>query len=305
MSYRLRDFGSYTIAGRTHEVTTGSPRAVSFTRSASVVVDPRGHFSIEHAYVQYFIPEARRPGPPVVLVHGGGMTGSTWETTPDNRAGWINLLVGQGYEVHVIDNVERGRAGFAPGLWQGDPILRSREEAWTLFRVGTIGKNSIPEPFEGTLFPVDEFDRFARMLVPRWLTTTPLHVAALTALLQRVGPAIVVCHSQGGEIALDALGERPDLFAALVAIEPSVRMERPETAVSVPTVLFAGDYLDRDAQWRERQQTWRDWVKQVNDLGGQTVLLESGVDVAPGHSHLPMLDRGSETCLEICLEALT
>ena len=57
------------------------------------------------------------------------MHGSTWETTPDGRPGWINLLLAQGYEVHVLDNVERGRSGFAPGLWRDDPILRSQEEA--------------------------------------------------------------------------------------------------------------------------------------------------------------------------------
>ena len=122
VSYALRDFGSYTVAGRVHTVETGEPREVHFTRSAVHMVDPRGEFAVEHAYVQYFLPERRNGAPPVVLVHGGGMCGSTWETAPDGRPGWVNLLVARGYDVHVLDNVERGRSGFAPGLWPGDPL---------------------------------------------------------------------------------------------------------------------------------------------------------------------------------------
>ncbi len=204
MSYILRDFGSYTISGRVIEVTEGEPRDVSFTRSASYTYDPRGHFAVEQAYVQYYIPDARNDAPPVVLVHGGGMHGSTWETTPDGRAGWINLLVAQGYEVHVLDNVERGRSGFAPGLWEGDPILRSQEEAWSIFRIGPADGFATRTPFQGSLFPVEAFDAFVRNMVPRWLTTSPLHVKALIELLHNTGPAIVMCHSQGGETALDA-----------------------------------------------------------------------------------------------------
>ena len=39
------------------------------------MVDPRGHYAVEHAYVQYYIPANRRPEPPVLLVHGGGDVG--------------------------------------------------------------------------------------------------------------------------------------------------------------------------------------------------------------------------------------
>lgn len=122
MRYSLRDFGSYTVGGRLYEVTDGEPREVRFTRSASYTYDPRGHRAVEHTYVQYFIPAPARDLPPVVLVHGGGMHGSTWETTPDGRPGWLHHLLDLGREVHVVDLVERGRSGFAPDLWAGAPI---------------------------------------------------------------------------------------------------------------------------------------------------------------------------------------
>ena len=119
LTYHLKEFGSYTVGGRLHKVTTGIPKTVHFTRTASFEVDPRGHFAVEQAYVQYFIPENRNAEPPIVFVHGGGMSGSCWDKTPDGRPGWLHLALDRGYEVHVIDNVERGRAGFAPGLWGG------------------------------------------------------------------------------------------------------------------------------------------------------------------------------------------
>lgn len=305
MTYSLSDFGNYTVAGRLHEVTEGEPRNIRFTRSASYDYDPKGNFSVEHAYVQYFVPANRNSAPPVVLVHGGGMHGSTWETTPDGRPGWVNHLVRLGYETHVIDNVERGRSGFATGIWEGDPICRSQQEAWTLFRIGPADGFSTRTPFENGQFPAEAFDTFSRMLVPRWLTTTPLHVAALTAVLNRLGPAIVICHSQGGEIALDAMAEVPDLFAGFIGIEPSTRLSDPKLTASVPTVLFAGDFLDIDHRWRERQQNWSDWVTTTRMHGGKATLIRSGQDLRQGHTHMPMLDHGSEECLSACLEALT
>ena len=221
MNYTLSDFGSYTTGGRVHAITQGAPYEVNFTRQARHLVDPRGHYAIEHAYVQYYVPANRRPGPPVVLVHGGGMSGQCWETTPDGRPGWLHLLLRDGYEVHVMDNVERGRAGFIPGLWEGDPILRSMEEAWSLFRIGPPEGFAARTPFPGQQFPVSAFDTFARSFVPRWLTTTQLQAQALIAVLERTGPAIVICHSQGGEITFDALEEAPRLFASIIALEPS------------------------------------------------------------------------------------
>jgi hypothetical protein len=40
--------------------------------------------------------------------HGGGLTGVTYETTPDGREGWLNLFVRKGWDVYVSDAVERG-----------------------------------------------------------------------------------------------------------------------------------------------------------------------------------------------------
>ncbi|MCC3261824.1 hypothetical protein LLE87_26985, partial [Paenibacillus polymyxa] len=58
-------------------VLNGSPREVN----------PNGEQVYGQMYVQeYRLAQPRHPDP-VLLWHGGGMTGCTWETTPDGRNG--------------------------------------------------------------------------------------------------------------------------------------------------------------------------------------------------------------------------
>ncbi len=298
MSYNLRDFGSYTAGGRIAQVTEGAPQKVNFTRSASFEVDPRGHFAIEHAYVQYFIPEARNDGHPVVLVHGGGMSGSCWETTPDGRPGWLHEFLRLGYEVHVVDAVERGRAGFAPDQWEGTPLLRSLEEAWSLFRIGPREGFATRTSYPGQRFPVAHFEAFARSFVPRWTTTTPLQVEALLAVLERTGPAIVVCHSQGGEIAFDALARAPSSFGKLIAVEPSCTPKNENELHGKSVCLIVGDYLDQDAFWEDRAKIWAELsnLRNVSLLGPN--------ELGQGHSHILMSDRCSSRMVQTALDAL-
>lgn len=292
--YQLKDFGSYTVGGRLHKVTTGTPKTVQFTRTASFEVDPRGHFAVEHAYVQYFIPENRNAEPPMVFVHGGGMSGSCWDKTPDGRPGWLHLALDRGYEVHVIDNVERGRAGFAPGLWDGEPVLRSLEEAWVLFRIGAAEGFATRTPFEGQRFPVAYFETFAQCFVPRWLGTTPLHVDALCAVLERTGPAIVVCHSQGGEITFDAHARVGHLIVQIIALEPSGYPNEGVDLRDTPLTICAGDNLDHDPQWQTRNAAW---VK----LGskGPNARYWGASDINGGNSHMLMMDSNSAEIFEI------
>ncbi|MEM9348949.1 MAG: alpha/beta fold hydrolase [Pseudomonadota bacterium] len=298
MSYRLREFGSYTVGGRVHHESEGKPFTVNFTRTARHEVDPRGHFAVEHGYVQYFVPEDRNSEPPMVLVHGGGLSGSCWETTPDGRPGWLQGLLRRGFEVHVIDNVERGRAGFAPGLWDDPPLLRSLEEAWTLFRFGPAEGFASRTTFSGQLFPAADFDAFARSFVPRWLSTTAMQTRVLLGVLERVGRAHVVCHSQGGEVTFDAFEQAPEVFASIIALEPSGYPSDPEALGATPVGFVMGDFLDIAPVWRAR---CADWLKLAQAPKCRSI----GPEVlGPGNSHMLMHDTNSEAVLTEALSIL-
>jgi hypothetical protein len=61
-------------------------------------------------YVQYIKltnPKARYP---LLLWHGGGLTGVTWETKPDGQPGWQMYFLNAGHDVYVSDAV-----GVPPG----------------------------------------------------------------------------------------------------------------------------------------------------------------------------------------------
>lgn len=303
MSYRLADFGSYRAGGRLHEVRDGVPVALPVTREVTLTHDPRGTFAVESAYVQFFVPEPRNAAPPVVLLHGGGLSGAVWEATPDGRKGWLHGLLAAGYEVHVVDNVERGRAGFAPGLWEGAPVLRSLEDAWSLFRIGPEEGFARRAPYPGALFPAEALEAFAKGFAPRWVSTGAAQAAALKAVLEPLEGAILICHSQGAEPAFAAL-EAGAHVSHLVAVEPSAGPEAPEHFAGMGLTLVEGDYLDTGNLWRRQRAMWALMAGAACEAGARVAHLASGGALATGHSHLPMCDRESEACLAAILATL-
>ena len=90
----LRGMGSFHVGGRVAEVS-GKPvrEIVRVPGGPPSKLDPNGQFMVEQMYVQYFLPGHRRGKLPLLMWHGGGLTGVTYETTPDGREGWRNLFV--------------------------------------------------------------------------------------------------------------------------------------------------------------------------------------------------------------------
>lgn len=292
----LAGFGSFYAGGRQVRIAGRPVTKIQFTPTVDFDWDPNGLFHIEQAYVQWFVPAERRHGLPIVLLHGGGFTGTMWEATPDGRPGWLQDFLGQGHPVYVVDNVERGRAGWCPfpELWPGPPILRSAEEAWSLFRIGAAADFPARRPFTPQRFPIAAFDEMIRGGVPRFpRQTDDAAVTALGAVLEKIGcPVALVAHSQGGDIALRAALAAPGRIAALVLIESS-GFPAAGAVAGWPVLQVVGDHLDATPLWEDLTRRYRGFAA---DLTRQNVrndawfLGERGVF---GNSHMPMMDDNS------------
>ena len=204
----LKSLRSHFLGGR-EVAASGLPvlRKQVVGNGAARAIDMNGSYCAGQLYVQeYRLAEPRHPHP-VLLWHGGGMTGAQWESTPDGRQGWLWRLLQSGYDVFVADAPERGRASWAmyPQIYDAAPIFRSKEEAWHLFRVGPAGgyapAGQPRRAHPAQQFPTEAFDTFAKQFVPRWLAHDAMALDAYRELLDLAGPCIVIGHSQGGGYA--------------------------------------------------------------------------------------------------------
>ena len=189
---------------------------------------------------------------PLLLWHGGGLSGVTWETKPDGKPGWQQFFLNAGYDTYVSDAVERGRASWAryPEIFKSEPFFRTKKEAWELFRIGPtyeVGGKRVE--FEGQQFPVEAFDQFAKQGIPRWATNDAATQKAYDALVQKVCPCIIVVHSQGGNFGFTAALNAPDKVKALIAVEPSGAPDPAKADAAkvkgVPHLIVWGDFHDK------------------------------------------------------------
>ncbi len=297
----LADFGSFHVGGRRLQVS-GRPAETLYISSSlpDFRWDPNGDYQVEQAYVQYFIPAKRRCPLPVLLQHGGGMTGACWETTPDGRPGWLQSFVRAGFATYVIDQVERGRAGFCsvPGEWPGQPIQRTLQEAWTVFRFGP----KYGEAFPGQRFPLASIEAFGRAFVPRWPSTIALQQQALIEAIRKIGPCVLIGHSQGGEFGSAAVVAEPELVRAAVFIEPSGFPTRFDNARGRSFLYLMGDYLDASPMWAKLDPTTRETVAALNSAGARAEYLALAERGVRGNTHMLMMDDNSDELAKLVQE---
>jgi pimeloyl-ACP methyl ester carboxylesterase len=296
--------GSFTAGGRKVRVEGEDIETISLSSGfRDYAYDPNGEFWIEQTYVQFFIPQERQFLLPILLVHGGGLTGSCWETTPDGRMGWQESLLRRGVATYTADAVERGRAGFSclPGTWQGRPLQRSAEEAWALFRIGAAGDFGARVAFEGAQFPAEAFDELMRQGVPRWLTNTEAQVSALVEAVRKIGPCFLIGHSQGGGQVMAAADREPDLVRACVLLEPHGGPSRFEQVAGRPMLLINGDFLDHNETWKGIVRNTDESVEAWRRGGGSVDILDLPARGIAGNSHMLMMDSNSETILDLVM----
>ena len=99
----LADEGSFFVGGQ--------PAMSSHPGTPAVGAAQPGQITVRQMYVQYRIPKTVS-GPPIVMVHGGTRTGTTYTGTPDGRESWAQYFARRGYAVYVVDQPGRGRSGY-------------------------------------------------------------------------------------------------------------------------------------------------------------------------------------------------
>ena len=274
-------------------------------------------FHGDHAFVFYQIPVKARKYP-LVMWHGIGQFSKTWETTPDGREGFQNIFLRRRFPVYLIDQPRRGNAGRSTV----DATISSTpdEQGWFgTFRIGIW-----PHYFEGVQFARDSatMNQYFRQMTPNiGPIDINVNADAVSALFNKIGPAILVTHSHSGGMGWLTAVKNQNVIA-IVSYEPGSGFIFPEgevpapmpssggtlAAVAVPLsdfikltkisiVIYYGDNIPDKPNtnpgqdgWRVRLEMARLWRDAVNKHGGDVTVVHLPEIGIRGNTHFPFSD---------------
>lgn len=276
----------------------------------------------DHANVFYQLP-ATSNGHALVFLAGYGQSRAGWQTTPDGRPGFSDIFLKKGYGVYLVDQPRRGEAGQS-----SVPVTLTAKPDdlnwFTQFRLGLW-----PKFMENSQFPQDpeSIDQFFRQMTP---DTGKLDfgviTAAMIAVFEKSGPAILVSHSQGGMPGwLTAM--QSDNVQGVIAIEPGsfvfpkaelpakietkypmpvqgVAVSDAEFAklISKPITVYYGDNIPTAPSavpawdfWRGAKQLAYQFADVVNAHGGDAKIVYLPDEGIHGNDHFMFEDLNNQT----------
>ena len=293
---------------------------------------PEGQtFHGDHAYVFYQIPDKARKYP-LVMWHGFGQFSKTWETTPDGREGFQNIFLRRRFPVYVIDQPRRGNAGRSTVAANIEPI--PDEQGWFgTFRIGIW-----PNYFEGVQFARDSvtLEQYFRSMTPSvGSIDVNVNAEAVSALFDKIGPAILITHSHSGGMGwLTAIKNQN--VKAIVSYEPGSGFLFPEGEVpapksssggtlaalgvstqefmqltKIPIVIYYGDFIPEEPNpnpgqdgWRVRLEMAKLWRDAVNRDGGDVTVVHLPEIGIKGNTHFPFSDLNNVEIADLMSEWL-
>jgi pimeloyl-ACP methyl ester carboxylesterase len=314
---RVRQFGSFYVGGRMVRLEGLPPRQRISTPGGPVhPIDPNGEIVVGQMYVQYVRLAEPRSSVPLLMWHGGGMTGVNWETTPDGRPGWQMFFLRAGFDTYVSDAVERGRASWAPfpHVYPEAPYFRTANEVWEdVFRFGPVGSWDADSAkrctHPGLRFPIAHIETFLCQSVPRWDCNNVATQQAYDALLQRFDDGVVILtHSQGGNFGMTAALRAPKRVRAVISLEPSGAPDPAKHDArllkDVPHLFVWGDYLEKHPFWVASLPASQRWRDALQDAGCALTWIDLPALDIRGNSHALMSDDNSDEVASLVLDWL-
>ncbi len=299
---RIAKQGSIEAGGEIVHCATTDGGSLKPTRQIA------GKVRINHVYATYQYPANQTFKYPILFNPGGGHAARVYDTTPDGREGWLTAFVREGFAVYGVDRVNSGRSGqdvcainaarlgVIPAAQMPTINRYSAEAAWVEFRWGP----KYGTWYEDTQFPKEALDAYLSQLIPNFRDPQELQkaVSALSALLEKTGPAILQSWSSGGLIIYKTAIARPDLVKGVLALENSatafdeISDDEVKRIAKVPMINVIADRTpDRVAGARKFQ-------KRMQAAGGHfTVdsLPEAGIR---GNGHTMMLEKNNKVIMD-------
>lgn len=325
-------------------ITSAAPALAAPDLSAPIELKTMGSFAFggtvdnlpdgttfhgDHGYAQYYV-AAHSRHLPIVMWHGIGQSGKTYESTPDGREGFQALLPREDWSVYIVDQPRRGRAGYTnAGKTASEiPTVLSEAAVWEAFRNGpwTAGKKA--ELFENSQFPLSPaaVEQFFRQQAPDTaeepMTAEYRQFIGRTgaALFDSIGDGILITHSNSGQYGWEIAMESHGKVKAVIAFEPGacafpennppedfeiaqdlvakalaprlVSAERWERLLKLPILIIYGDNIaDKPNAESFNAEVWRVSYKRAQQFA--KAINEAGGDAQV--LHLPDLNIHGNT----------
>lgn len=312
----IQSQGSFFIGGTAHEANDlgGADTAPESTRS--------GQITTGQMYVQYQTP-VKANHLPIVLIHGGALSGQAYDTTPDGRMGWSEYFLRNGRPVYTVDQAGRGRSGFdgtsynaaraghMPAKDTPPMQIISHEFAWTWFRIGP----KFGTPFADTQFPVEAVDAFYKMWIPDLNAGLPAQNPSyedLAALSNKLGGAVLLGHSQSFMFPERSALLDPTHVKGIISLESGYAcdtrftpQERATLARIPILIVFADHQADAPepfgARWTTSMAQCRDFAASIREAGGDVTFIRLPDIGIHGNTHMFMLDRNNLQIADLLL----